>query len=75
MTALREFHEMLRRHDWWYMMSDDHSVWQRGSSAESRLISISKESDDHRELWDSWRHHKIDGGPEPSQPPEDEERS
>lgn len=32
----------LRNHDWWYMMSDDHSVWQKGEAAWAELIKAFK---------------------------------
>ena len=31
--------DMVRKHDWSYMMSDSHSVWEAGSAAE-RLMKI-----------------------------------
>ena len=34
-----ELLDMVRKHDWSYMMSDSHSVWEAGS-ADERLIKI-----------------------------------
>lgn len=32
-----EFYLQCKNHDWFYEMSDDHSVWKAGSAAETRL--------------------------------------
>lgn len=34
-----DLYDMVRKHDWSYMMSDSHSVWEAGS-ADERLIKI-----------------------------------
>lgn len=32
----------LQKHDWFYMMSDDHGVWRSGVDAEARLTERAK---------------------------------
>ena len=40
---IEEYERMLRKHDWHYDYSDDHSVWQRGRDSESKLILLARE--------------------------------
>jgi len=42
---IEEFFMKLRRHDWFYEYSDDHSVWQRGQAASYELRQLAKEND------------------------------
>jgi hypothetical protein len=42
MTTKKEHLINLRRHDWSYCMSDDGSVYRRGSAAESGLIQAER---------------------------------
>jgi len=50
--TLAEFYDALERHDWWYCMSDDHSVYNRGAVAEGKLKVIAKKSPEHQTLFD-----------------------
>ena len=34
------FEEALKKHDWFYQFSDDHSVWQAGSAAAMQLAKL-----------------------------------
>lgn len=38
-----EFADMLRNHDWFYVMSDDHRVYKNGSYNEERIQSFMDE--------------------------------
>ena len=38
----REYANMLRGHDWWYMMSDASSTYSAGRDREKHLIAMSK---------------------------------
>jgi hypothetical protein len=42
----------LKRHDWYYMYSDDHGVWKRGSENASRLCERLAELDCPFQWWD-----------------------
>lgn len=42
----------LKRHDWYHMYSDDHSVWRRGSSDARRLTEALNEADCPFAFWD-----------------------
>lgn len=78
MTLLIEFYEMLQRHDWFYEFSDDHSVWQRGETSKTKLISISTQTPEHRTLYNgfvahyysgaSWKTEKKPLPPKPNEP-------
>lgn len=55
--TLREYWNMLASHDWYYEYSDDHSVWRRGSSAESTLRMHAAQSPEHKALYEDFREH------------------
>jgi len=58
---LPEFYDQLDRHDWYYEWSDDHGVWERGSSDANRLAQIAKESPVHQKLHNDFTEHKFSG--------------
>jgi hypothetical protein len=71
MTTLREFYDILSRHDYFFAMSDDSAVWRRGQAERDRIERISGESPAHRELWLAWADAKNRGTPLPPRPSED----
>ena len=36
----KQYETALATHDWYYMMSDDHRVWERGRAEKSRLLTL-----------------------------------
>lgn len=40
MYTLEDYRYELRSHDWYYAMSDDHSVWRRGVEHQELLSQI-----------------------------------
>jgi hypothetical protein len=38
--SLQEFYDLLDQHDWFYPMSDDSRVFEKGQANERRLISL-----------------------------------
>lgn len=52
--TLQEFFDKCAYHDWTYMMSDDGSVYRRGSEAHSKLQALAKQSPEHQAIFDSW---------------------
>lgn len=56
-TSLSEYYTMLEKADWTYAMSDDHSVWRRGDSAMSKLVSISRQSPEHLTMFNAMKEH------------------
>lgn len=60
--TLQEYYDQLSRHDWTFQYSDDHSVWRRGSSEESRLIRIYTDNGPaFKELFDGFKNHVFNG--------------
>lgn len=37
MTTLTDLEQALRRHDWWYEYSDDHSLYSRGRAERDQI--------------------------------------
>lgn len=46
-----EYLKALRQHDWYYMYSDDHKVWQRGREAAARIEEMRRELDIEFKVW------------------------
>lgn len=61
--TLKEFDQALANFDWFYEYSDDHSVWQRGSTAHSKILATAKTSPQHQELYDLWKKRWFTGKP------------
>ena len=40
---LAQLEELLKTHDWYYQMTEDHSVWQRGSQQRSKIRELVSE--------------------------------
>jgi len=51
MITLSEYYDMLDKHDWFFDMSDDHSVWEAGRRARNKLKDIAWQSPAHKELY------------------------
>jgi hypothetical protein len=58
---IEEYYVMLERHDWYYAYSDDSRVFARGEQAASKVVSISKESDKHKQLYKDYSAHIWSG--------------
>jgi|GEM_PF-896302 len=58
---LEQYWEKLNNFDWFYEYSDDHSVWQRGRIAASKIAAIAIESPEHRALYDGFYKHHFSG--------------
>jgi hypothetical protein len=54
MTTLKEFDTRLGYHDWYYPMSDDHSVYCHGRDNATELEYVAKTSPEHRDLMTAW---------------------
>ena len=42
---------LLKSHDWYYAMSDDHGVWRKGSDARMNLMNLQKTLDPDGSIW------------------------
>ena len=62
--SLSEYASMCRRHDWSCAMSDDHSVYLRGTKNKQTLAGLSETSPNHQRIWELARgyHEKFTGG-------------
>jgi hypothetical protein len=61
--SLKEFYQQLKRHDWYYPFSDDHSVYMRGDADRKRIEAIAKQSPAHAALLEGFRKHYFTGKP------------
>jgi hypothetical protein len=52
--SLSDYDTRLRSHDWYYQYSDNHGVWRRGDGERTALVNRSKDSPEHKELYDAW---------------------
>jgi len=41
-VSLSQYEEMLQKHDWYYMMSEDSSKYRAGEESYKKLVEISK---------------------------------
>jgi hypothetical protein len=53
--SLSDFYNCLEATDWTYEMSDDHSVWRRGSAAMGKIQAEAKTSPEHQKLYDAFK--------------------
>lgn len=71
--SLKDYWNMLDRHDWHYDCSDDHRIWASGLGNEKKLLSIATQSADHKKLYEAFRRHYFSGEafgtPQQPQPP------
>jgi hypothetical protein len=49
--TLKEYYELLKKHDWFYQMSDDHYYFKLGMSERSKLRALAEQSDKHYSLY------------------------
>lgn len=57
--VVEKFKQMLQRHDWTYMMSDDHRWYVAGQAEENRIMDMIKKypdleplyRDEHKRRW------------------------
>lgn len=58
-----EYWDMLNSHDWYYMMSDDNSVWRRGLSRSKELEAIANGHPELEALAKGFSEHYFSGKP------------
>lgn len=63
--TLEEMNEALGHHDWWWAMSDDYGVWERGYANHEALKKARQLSAAHDALYRAWANHVYHGGPRP----------
>lgn len=68
MITPAEYWDMLKKHDWTYMMSDDGSVYRSGKSAEDRLKAHAAEHEQLSAMYDAFRASVWEGAETPERP-------
>ena len=58
-TKIEEYTELLKKHDWYYDYSDDHSVYERGYRQRNKLHQLAEEIDRDYELYNQYAPTKI----------------
>lgn len=57
--TLKEYEDMLNKHDWYYMMSEDHYVYARGAYKQQELKALAT-TDELKEMFEHYQaKHKI----------------
>jgi hypothetical protein len=68
--TLGQFYQMLSKHDWYFMFSDDSYVYRAGQDSQKRLDAIAKQSPSHQALLDGFVRHYFPGdGEQIEEPP------
>ena len=62
---LKDYYDMLEKHDWYYSYSDDHKVWMRGNKAQDLLEELAEESEEFKDLYENYMAHVFNGEPKP----------
>ena len=57
--TLEKYEQMLKNHDWYYMMSDSGYVYEKGYIAERQLKAVAKQSVEHQALYDKYYKQKF----------------
>jgi hypothetical protein len=50
-----EFLKLLKKHDWTYQHTDDHTVWQAGNSSWNRIQNLMKMHPELRKVYDKFK--------------------
>lgn len=61
LPSLREYYDMLERHDWTWVMSDDVAVVRAGRKSEEALNAVARRSPEHAALIVAWCEHVFSG--------------
>jgi len=54
-NKMKEYVEMLKKHDWYYNYSDDHSAYMRGRKARMKILELANEVDQNREIYNQYK--------------------
>lgn len=49
---LKEYKKRLDKHDWYYMMSDDHRIYEAGSAEEKELRKLAEARKTYKRAFD-----------------------
>ncbi len=59
--SLQDFYIKLEQHDWFYEMSDDHRVWQKGKDANNLLARQATIDPEYFKLYEAYRRYVFSG--------------
>ncbi len=69
--SIVEYYEMLKNHDWYYDMSDDHNVYLAGLESRRHLEAIAYEKGlDYARMYEAFNKSYFSGEPWGTQPVE-----
>jgi len=58
--TLQDYETLLKNHDWYYMMSEDSTIYRIGSRSYDDIKKLSNSSEKHLELFNQYQNkHKI----------------
>ena len=50
-STIQDYETLLKNHDWYYMMSEDNSVYNRGCHTNNNIKELGNSSEKHLELF------------------------
>lgn len=57
--TLKEYEDMLNKHDWYYMMSEDHYIYAKGAYKQQELKELAT-TDELKQMFEHYQNkHKI----------------
>jgi hypothetical protein len=59
--TLHTFFDILKHHDWYFEMSDDHRVWKAGATHEEQIKSMCRISEPHKTMHKAFTDHIFEG--------------
>lgn len=61
---LQDYYDLLEQHDWYYIFSDDHKVYEKGKSNQDKLVDLAEENGPKfKELYKAFGDHYFSGKP------------
>lgn len=49
-----KFQDMLRKHDWYYRMSNNPTIFRKGESSERKILSAIREDQELKKIYDDF---------------------
>lgn len=56
---LQTYRQMLAGHDWYYMMSDDPTVYRQGALVRTQLSHLRQALDQDGKIWNEYARHEF----------------
>lgn len=61
-VSLDAFQDMLVKHDWFYILSDDHRVYLKGKKADEHIRELINSGPEYREAYEKFARCSMPGG-------------